>query len=162
MEVAVYIDVFPKYGIEDKKLSTMLLCGVCHFLNLLHWFNTYSIYAWSNDSYSFIKRLIAKLGRRVIRHPSWPIRLQSIIMHRYASRHPLHECKYVTTLTNGEYSKLAPKECFDGFQWLEFEGFLFKGPKDYNTYLHCLYKGDYMQLPPEEKRTHHNTIVFWK
>ena len=83
-------------------------------------------------------------------------------MHRYAKRHPLEKCKYVTTLTNGEFHKLAPKECFDGFQWLEFEGIKFKGPKDYDTYLHCLYKGDYMQLPPEDKRVQHNNEAYWR
>lgn len=83
-------------------------------------------------------------------------------MHRYAKRNSLSACQFVTTLTNGEYHKLAPKECFDGFQWLEFEGCRFKGPKDFDTYLHCLYKGDYMQLPPVEKRYHHATKVYWK
>lgn len=162
MEVGVYIDVFPKYGIEDKKLSTRFLCGVCHHLELIHWFNTYSIYAWSRPGNSVFKRLIARFGRKVIRHPSWPVRLQNIIMHRYAKMHPWETCKYVTTLSNGEYHKLAPKECFDGYQWLFFEGCKFKGPKDYDTYLHCLYKGDYMQLPPEDQRVHHNVKVYWR
>lgn len=162
MEVGVYIDVFPKYGIEDKKLSTKLLCGFCHYMDLVHWFNTFSIYAWARPGNNIVKKMIAWLGRKTIKHPAWPVKLQSRIMHRYARKHPLEKCKYVTTLTNGEYHKLAPKECFDGFQWLEFEGIQFKGPKDYDTYLHCLYKGDYMQLPPEDKRVHHNVEVYWK
>ena len=98
----------------------------------------------------------------MVKDSVWAVKAQSWIMHRYAKRNSLSACQFVTTLTNGEYHKLAPKECFDGFQWLEFEGCLFKGPKDFDTYLRCLYKGDYMQLPPVEKRYHHATEVYWK
>ena len=162
MEVGVYMDVFPKYGIKDKCWQSKILCATTEFLDSLHWFNTYSIYAWSRPGHNFLQKCTAWIGRKIIKHPAWPVNLQGWIMHRYAKRHPLEECKYVTTLTNGEYRKLAPKECFDGYQLLEFEGYMFKGPKDFDTYLHCLYKGDYMQLPPEDKRVHHTTIVFWK
>ena len=162
MEVGVYIDVFPKYGIGDKKLTTKCICGICGFLGLIHWFNKYSIYAWSRPGHSVLQRLIAWIGRKTVKKCLGPIKVQSWVMHSYAKHHPLETCKYVTTLTNGEYHKLAPKECFDGFQLLEFEGVLFKGPQDYDTYLHCLYKEDYMQLPPEDKRVHHNIEVYWK
>lgn len=162
MEVNIYIDVFPKYGIEGKKISTQLLCGISYFLGLMHWFITYSVYAWARPGHNLLQRTIAWIGRKTVKNSRLPIKIQDWLMHSYASRHPLDQCKYVTTLSNGEYHKLAPKDCFDGFQWLEFEGIQFKGPKDYDTYLHCLYKGDYMQLPPEDKRVHHDVKVFWK
>ena len=162
MEVGVYIDVFPKYGIEDKKLSTKILCKTCSYLHLMHWFNTFSIYAWARPGNSIVKKMIAWIGRKTVKNSPFPIIVQNWLMHGYARKHPLENCKYVTTFTNGEYHKLAPKECFDGFQWLDFEGVKFKGPKDFNTYLHSLYKGDYMQLPPEDKRVHHNVEVYWK
>ena len=57
---------------------------------------------------------------------------------------------------------MAPRACFEGYQLLDFEGLKFKAPIDYDTYLRCLYKGDYMQLPPENKRIIHNTKVYWK
>lgn len=40
----------------------------------------------------------------------------------------------------------------------EFEGELFYGPKDADIFLKRCY-GDYMQLPPEEKRVPHNSSV---
>ena len=162
MEVAVYIDVFPKYGIKDKKWFSKSVCKVCEYLNLIHWFNNYSVDAWQRKENNVVKRLFAKMAKVLTWNKAWASDLQECIMISYAKKHPLDKCKYVTTLTNGEFHKLAPKECFDGFQWLEFEGHQFKGPKDYDTYLHCLYKGDYMQLPPTDQRIHHITEVYWK
>jgi lipopolysaccharide cholinephosphotransferase len=161
MEVAVYMDVFPKYGIKDKSWSSKMVCEVCRYLNLVHWFNHYSVDAWQKPGNSIIKKLFAKTMKAITWNKAWASDFQELIMTRYAKRHPLELCQYVTTLTNGEFHKLAPKECFDGFQWLEFEGLKFKGPKDFDTYLHCLYKGDYMQLPPEDKRVYHTTKVYW-
>lgn len=40
----------------------------------------------------------------------------------------------------------------------EFEGYQFNGPKDYDKYLTIIY-GDYMSLPPEEKRNWHQTEI---
>lgn len=164
LEVGVYIDIFPKYGVVDKSLTSKIICKVSEFLAYLHWFSHYSMYAWvrKDSVYGAPKKLAGKLLSPFIKDVNWPVQLQNYIMHRYAKRHPLEKCKYVTTLTNGEFHKLAPIECFNGFQWLEFEGRNFKGPKDYDTYLRCLYKGDYMQLPPEDKRVHHITKVYWK
>lgn len=44
----------------------------------------------------------------------------------------------------------------------EFEGRSFLGVKEYDKYLKLWY-GDYMELPPEDKRvSHHITEVYWK
>lgn len=162
MEVGVYMDIFPKYGVKDKSWKSKLLCKISEKLALLHWFNKYSVNAWQRPGNSSIKKIIAKIAKALTWNDAWATKLQNKMMHRYAKNHPLEECSYVTTLTYGEFHKMAPKECFDGYQMLDFEGCQFKGPKDYDTYLHCLYKGDYMQLPPEDKREVHITEVFWK
>ena len=162
MEVGVYMDIFPKYGVKDKSWKSKLLCKTSEKLALLHWFNKYSVNAWQRPGNSLIKKIIAKIVTAITWNDAWATQLQNKMMHRYGKNQPLEECSYVTTLTYGEFHKMAPKECFDGYQLLDFEGCQFKGPKDYDTYLHCLYKGDYMQLPPEDKREVHITEVFWK
>ena len=51
---------------------------------------------------------------------------------------------------------------FKTFIDMPFEGVLYKCIADYDTYLTSLY-GDYMKLPPPEKRvSHHPHKAYWK
>lgn len=51
---------------------------------------------------------------------------------------------------------------FDGFIDVEFEGRRFPALQGYDAYLRCQY-GDYMQLPPKEKRiAKHDYKAYWK
>ncbi len=50
---------------------------------------------------------------------------------------------------------IMPAKVFAESVDIEFEGAMFPAPKDYDTYLTCLY-GDYLPEPPKEKqKTHH-------
>lgn len=52
------------------------------------------------------------------------------------------------------HKQTMPKEKFLPACKIEFEGKLYSAPRDYDYVLHRLY-GDYMQLPPEDKRVTH-------
>lgn len=60
------------------------------------------------------------------------------------------ETGYVGNFTS-DSRILCDKSIFDEFVDLEFEGKQYKAPKRYDEWLKAFY-GDYMQLPPEEKR----------
>ncbi len=67
-------------------------------------------------------------------------------------------------MSGGAYGKLEmfPKNWVDDYIDVEFEGYMFKGIKQYDKYLRKLY-GEYMELPPEEKqKTHHYFIAKYK
>lgn len=58
--------------------------------------------------------------------------------------------------------EIMPREVFTEVMDMEFEGHMFKATKHYDKYLTQLY-GDYMRLPPVEKRqTHHTFEAYWK
>ena len=58
--------------------------------------------------------------------------------------------------------EIMPKVVVEETVDLPFEDGVFKCPKDYDTYLTRIY-GDYMKLPPEEKRiTHHTFDAYYK
>ncbi|MBD5854209.1 LicD family protein [Lactococcus lactis] len=66
---------------------------------------------------------------------------------------------YVCSFYPNEY---VPTEVFDDYEEIKFEEFNFKKIKDHNAYLSQLY-GDYMKLPPENKRVNHGyTKFYWK
>lgn len=53
--------------------------------------------------------------------------------------------------------EILPKEVFTDYIYLPFEDKNFKAIAAYDTYLSSIY-GDYMQLPPKEKRVSHHTF----
>lgn len=59
------------------------------------------------------------------------------------------------------YSRVVcDKEIFDSVVLVDFEGMKLPAPVGYDRWLRCFY-GDYMQLPPPEKRvTHHSYVAY--
>lgn len=53
---------------------------------------------------------------------------------------------------------VIPEECFSEYVLIQFEGEFFSCPKDYDKYLQSAY-GDYMTLPPEDKRVNRHRII---
>lgn len=53
------------------------------------------------------------------------------------------------------------KSLFKEVEYAEFEGRSMPVPKKWDEYLRGLY-GDYMQLPPEDKRKRHRFITYWR
>ena len=64
------------------------------------------------------------------------------------------DAEYASSYTDG-YKKAFPKEICDHYGPFEFEGHIVQGIKNYDPYLKVMY-GDYMKIPPEEKRIQHN------
>ena len=63
-------------------------------------------------------------------------------------------------LGNGFYKKV-PMDSMFPLSTIEFEGHVLSAPKDADSYLKALY-GDYMSIPPKDKRNHHNTkLKIW-
>lgn len=75
-------------------------------------------------------------------------------------KYPYDKCSYVGNFVWGYGpNEKMKKECLKYIN-VEFEGSIYKGLKNYDEYLSSLY-GDYMKLPPEDKRVTHN-FEAWK
>ena len=94
------------------------------------------------------------------------------VVRRYRDYMLFNNCPYGTTnhyfVFGGSLDKKEREACifdFDPFKEIikiDFEGHQYNATSRYHNFLTQCY-GDYMQLPPEEKRkTHHKFKVYWK
>ncbi len=77
-------------------------------------------------------------------------------LDRAASRHSSSSCNFAGVLMGGYgLREIMPKDVFEKYIDIQFEGKSCKAVAGYDTYLTHLYH-DYMQLPPKEQQvTHH-------
>lgn len=84
-------------------------------------------------------------------------------IHRHYRKSVAEECEYVGIIC-GAYRKreIMHRSIYEEYTDIVFESRTFKVISRYHEYLTNVY-GDYMQLPPEEKRvTHHSFNAYWK
>ena len=78
-----------------------------------------------------------------------------------AKRYPYESSKYIGAITAGLYGvgERMKKSEYEIPVEVEFEGYKFQAPSCWDSYLTGLY-GDYMKLPPIEKRIAHTMEVY--
>ncbi len=76
------------------------------------------------------------------------------------SRYSFETSENVAELCAGFYfmKKVYPRSIYDGVTEVEFEGRKYLAMKNYDDYLKIPF-GNYMELPPEEKRVAHHDII---
>ena len=74
-----------------------------------------------------------------------------------------NDCHFVFEMVSGMLCKsLIQSSVFDSYMDIPFENRKYMAVKDYDTYLSRTF-GDYMTLPPVEKRvSHHDFVAYWK
>lgn len=155
----VWIDIFPLDNMSDEyRTAAALFKNVRKYRNILSVKNI--VY---DTKRSFGKNVILELGK-VLTIPysrSKVIKKIDSLSRKYEND---KMSKYVCVVSVGTY---GIKEIVESSNYLdridvEFENCVFKAPSGYDKILTHLY-GDYMQLPPEEKRvTHHAFQAYWK
>ena len=153
--LGIDVDIFPMDGMPDTEDTYNAWYDSLLKLYRQHDFAVAT--PNSNDWWKNLKLCIHKIG----------IPKRAKILEKAAALHSLYpydECSFVGTIEcqwnwRGNRSE---KTAYNGTIDLEFEGLYFKAPIGYDTVLRNIY-GDYMQLPPEEKRvTHHINKTYWK
>ncbi len=156
-ELGIDIDIFPldgqpddygmflKYFKKKQKIYKLFYFTICDF-------KQFSLKA--KIAY-FIPSLIAKMvGKNHLLDKAKQINAE----------YPYENCDYIgsTSTLYDDINSRTPKKWYQDFVMLDFEGEKYKAPSGYHDILTTTY-GDYMQLPPEEKRiTHHSYKTFLK
>lgn len=160
IELGVYVDIFPIDGLGDTFEEAL-----------------------SNLNKTRLDRelLVASNWRRFARSKTRaiyfePIRFAFYCLSRFASFEKLIQRietkyevdafdtkKYVGCICGSYRNKeIVEQMVFAEYEDIPFEDAVFKCPKNYDQYLSSIY-GDYMQLPPENKRvTHHSFKAYYK
>jgi lipopolysaccharide cholinephosphotransferase len=160
VELGVYVDIFPIDGLGDTQDEATANLNKTRFnRELLVAAN------WKKFSRSKTRAVYYE-----------PIRLAFFVMSRMSSFGKLIrkiESRYDTDAFDkrnyvgcvcGAYrnKEIVEREVFLEYIDVPFEDTTFKCPKQYDKYLSSIY-GNYMQLPPEEKRvTHHSFDAYYK
>ena len=160
-ETGVWIDIFPLDGIHENQ--DLFKCKAKELANLKKLIYDIRGSKRSYKNCDTFRKLISTTYKK-IRYGFYDIwkyldKYQTIITQEYETTN------IVGQLTSPDYifKEYMPKEWFQLIIEKEFEGKLFCIFKEYDSILKNYY-GDYMQLPPIEKRVnkHDELTFFWK
>ena len=159
ISLGVYVDIFPVDGAGNTAAGAKLWAMVFTFLHGLrisaNWtrYRRSKLRKWYYEPARFMCYLLGKfIGTSA---------LDNMIVW-YLGAKAFSQSTYVGRLV-GDYGSREVMEAklFREYTQVAFEGKTFLAIAEYDTFLRALY-GDYMQLPPEEKRkTHHEFEAYW-
>lgn len=151
----LWIDVFPIDGLPDDIENVKLIYKKCDIYrrSLL----------LSGARLGEGKTLFRKYGKYFLKPIANIYGKQRLVdkIESIAAQYPYDECKYVGAITWGLYGigERMLKSEFEKAVEVEFEGHKFPAFSCWDSYLRGLY-GDYMQLPPVEKRKTHDMVAY--
>lgn len=139
----VSIDIFPQDGIPIKKQKKIV--KLYEWLNLIY---SYDTFLQPQDKHYGFCKIINKTLFKIVSFEK--------IIAKYIKKHPYEKCEYARSFC-GLYGdkETYKKELFGEGVLYCFEGREYPVPQHYHEYLTQMY-GDYMKLPPEEKRVSHH------
>lgn len=137
----LYVDIFPMHAWPSLpyKFSKRLARGYCRANAILHTQHTYS---WRS-----VAELIYFGTKRALFGSVWKLCCLLADNKKY----------YSNTINNSGNGNRHLRSTIFPLSTIEFEGEHFSAPRDADTYLRDLF-GDYMKLPPEDKRRSHATF----
>lgn len=158
IDIGVKIDVFPIDGCQDDYNDYLVLHRKLHYLNAMLYSKRAIVKFYLSNNF---RRASALLYWRLKSSFKSYSDIQKSI-HLLSTQFNYYDTNFASLLVF-PFSPLHMKHSiFETFIDVDFEGYKFKGIKEYDTYLTALY-GDYMELPPEEERVYqHGFTAFWK
>lgn len=163
-EVDLWIDVFPLDGLPDNKFIRKLHC--LHLLILrgeykLSFFD--QLVNYRNTDRPWYENAVISVAKKIDLGKLFDSYKIMLKLDKTLSKYDFYESTDIMNFM-GSYkfrSIMNREKIYAEGSYYDFEGYQFHAPKDYDTYLKQIY-GDYMKLPPEEKRNWHQTEVIQK
>jgi len=153
----LWIDIFPVDGLPESLYEVDKIYKQCDFYRRIFLLSDAKLGEGKSSFHKYSKYILKPLSilygkKRCIKK-----------IEQIAQKYPYEQCKYVGAITWGLYGEgeRMLKSEFEKRVMVEFEGYKFPTFSCWDSYLHGLY-GDYMQLPPVEKRQTHDMKVYVK
>lgn len=146
----VYVDIFPLDGIKSKWQA--YICGQCIRFMYIKTMIFCNRQTFARKTRLFITKLILL-----------PFSSHFILrnMRNIATKHNYEKCDRICSFgSRTAMREILPREVYDDYTTVTFEGYEYRAPKGYEKYLTSKY-GDYMQLPPEEQRVSTHDSQAW-
>ncbi len=139
----VFCDIFVVDNVPDSIFLRKLHYGICYSIRKIQYSPVGSVMAPNALLRGWYKVLSVIPRNATFAVRNWLAKISNKKRTELISHYTYHyykRCKYG-----------LPAECFDSFIDLDFEGYKVRAFEKYDLYLSKLY-GDYMTLPPEDKR----------
>ena len=155
-EEELWIDLFPLDGLPRNPVKRAIHKARLLRLKLLYHFATFDKVNLMRPNRPLYQRAIIKV------YMVWPFKknrsYKEILdkIDRILKKAPLDKSDYYMEFMGSSipFRETCPKETYGNGRLYDFEDTQFKGPDDAQYYLEHVY-GDYMALPPKEKRNYH-------
>lgn len=151
----LWIDIFPVDGLPDDIEKVKEIYKQCNFYRRIYLLGDAILGEGKTTLHKYSKYILKPLAnlygkKRCIDH-----------IEQIASQYPYETSKYVGAITWGLYGvgERMLKSEYEKQIMVEFEGHQFPTFSCWDSYLKGLY-GDYMQLPPVEKRKTHDMEAY--
>lgn len=161
--VCVNIDIFPLDMMPDDRVTQIRLLSDIAKLQIKTRGLVYR-YGISNNLYATIKKNLGIFTCRILEKLhflSLAKILQSQKQISVSYKDQTTQTVAYLSSTSGRIDIFLPRKCFDDNVNLEFEGKYFNAPKGYDELLKHFY-GNYMELPPKDKRIPHQSECYWR
>lgn len=152
----IYIDIFPLDGYKPRKKLHNRILDIIYKVHRIHISKKYVSYNPQRLKSKWFRKFLYKCTDIIYFRTSINKILEK--ENKMAQKYNYDECEYVSAY---DYTVKSPDQLYIPKEYLGegktkmFEGIEVNVPDNYDAYLTRLY-GDYMQLPPEEKRIAHH------
>ena len=151
-EKYLWVDIFPVDGMPDTDDETIKLFKKRDFWKKILSYRKMSLKCifMNKNVFTNILKYLLKIIFLILPEKFLPKKIIN-----------LNKCNYVDSSYTGVYTwgygprERMKKEIFEEYILVDFEGTKYNGLKNYDKYLTNVY-GDYMKLPPKEKRITHS------
>ena len=152
----VWLDVLPADGLPQDEVEVRKIYKKCKKYRD-YWF--FSFACEKEVATNCVKKIIKKIVKpffKIFNRFYWARKLDN-----YVQKYKIKDCDYMGIVSWGLYGtgERIKKMDYYNFVQVEFEGHLFPAPGCWHEYLTGIY-GDYMTLPPENKRVTHDIEAY--